>query len=82
MALAKEWMRKNPFYGYKMEQDETDPVFLNYDESQTVMKKNFTIPRFEPVRDVFVRVRAGLAFSDAASLNKENLVQDNLETGG
>ncbi len=22
---AKEWMRKDPFYGYKMEQDETDP---------------------------------------------------------
>ena len=40
MALAKEWMRKNPFYGYKMEQDETDPVFLTYDELQTVMKRN------------------------------------------
>ena len=45
MALAKEWMRKNPFYGYKMEQDETDPVFLTYDELQTLMKKKFTIPR-------------------------------------
>ncbi len=54
MALAKEWMRKNPFYGYKMEQDETDPVFLTYDELQTVMKKKFTIPRLELVRDVFV----------------------------
>lgn len=32
MALAKEWMRKDPFYGYKIEQDETDPVFLTYDE--------------------------------------------------
>ena len=38
-------MRKNPFYGYKMEQDETDPVFLTYDELQAVMKKKFTIPR-------------------------------------
>ncbi|MTT30089.1 transposase, partial [Parabacteroides merdae] len=46
--------RKNPFYGYKMEQDETDPVFLTYDELQTVMKKKFTIPRLELVRDVFV----------------------------
>ena len=41
-------------YGYKMEQDETDPVFLTYDELQTVMKKKFTIPRLELVRDVFV----------------------------
>ena len=50
MALAKEWMRKNPFYGYKMEQDETDPVFLTYDELQAVIKKKFTVPRLELVR--------------------------------
>ena len=62
-----------------MEQDETDPVFLTYDELQTVMKKKFTIPRLELVRDVFVfACFTGLAFSDVASLNKENLVQDNL----
>ena len=37
MALAKEWMRKDPFYGYKMEQDETDPVFLTYDELKVII---------------------------------------------
>ena len=37
-----------------MEQDETDPVFLTYDELQAVMKKKFTIPRLELVRDIFV----------------------------
>ena len=76
MALAKEWMRKNPFYGYKMEQDETDPVFLTYDELQTVMKKKFTIPRLELVRDVFVfACFTGLAFTDVKNLKKEHLVQ-------
>lgn len=54
MALAKEWMRKDPFYGYKMAQDETDPVFLTYPELQSVMEKEFTIPRLELVRDIFV----------------------------
>ena len=44
MALAKGWMKKDAFYGYKMEQDETAPVFLTYDELQTVMNKEFTIP--------------------------------------
>ena len=79
MALAKEWMRKNPFYGYKMEQDETDPVFLTYDELQAVIKKKFAVPRLELVRDIFVfACFTGLAFSDVAGLNKENLVQDNL----
>ena len=79
MAIAKEWMRKDPFYGYKMEQDETDPVFLTYDELQAVMKKKFTIPRLELVRDIFVfACFTGLAFSDVATLSGENLVQDNL----
>lgn len=79
MALAKEWMRKNPFYGYKMEQDETDPVFLTYDELQAVIKKKFAVPRLELVRDIFVfACFTGLAFSDVAGLNNENLVQDNL----
>lgn len=54
MALAKEWMRKDPFYGYKMQQDETDPVFLTYGELKAIMDKDFKIPRLELVRDVFV----------------------------
>lgn len=54
MAIAKEWMRKDPFYGYRMEQDETDPVFLSYHELQTVMNRHFDIPRLELVKDIFV----------------------------
>lgn len=78
MALAKEWMRKNPFYGYKMQQDETDPTFLTYDELQTIMNKEFTIPRLALVKDIFIFASfTGLAFSDVSTLNRENLMQDN-----
>ncbi len=78
MALAKEWMRKDPFYGYKMEQDETEPTFLTYKELQRIMEKTFTIPRLDLVRDIFVFASfTGLAFADVASLSKENLIQDN-----
>lgn len=78
MALAKEWMRKNPFYGYKMEQDETDPIFLTYEELQVIMKKEFAVPRLAQVRDIFVfACFTGLAFSDVSTLKKENLMQDN-----
>ena len=74
MALAKEWMRKNPFYGYKMEQDETDPVFLTYDELQTIMKKKFTIPRLELVRDVFVfACFTGLSYIDIKTLTHDKI---------
>ena len=54
MAIAKEWMRKDPFYGYKMEQDETDPVFLTINELQSIMDKTFDIPRLELVKDIFL----------------------------
>ena len=78
MALAKESMRKDPFYGYKMAQDETDPVFLTYPELQSVMEKEFTIPRLELVRDIFVfSCFTGLAFADVSTLTKNNLMQDN-----
>lgn len=78
MALAKEWMRKDPFYGYKMVQDETDPVFLTYQELQTIMDKTFSTPRLELVRDIFVfACFTGLAFADVSTLHKENLIQDN-----
>lgn len=78
MALAKEWMRKDPFYGYKMEQDETDPVFLTYDELQAIIKKKFTVPRLALVRDIFIfACFTGLAFADVTTLHKDNLIQDN-----
>ena len=78
MGLAKEWIRKDPFYGYKMQQDETDPVFLTYEELQMIMNKEFSIPRLALVRDIFMfACFTGLAFSDVSTLNKENLMQDN-----
>lgn len=78
MAIAKEWMRKDPFYGYKMDQDETDPTFLTYDELQAIMNKEFTIPRLALVKDIFIfACFTGLAFSDVSTLQKENLMQDN-----
>lgn len=78
MALAKEWMRKTPFFGYKMEQDETDPVFLTYNELQAIENKNFEIPRLELVKDIFIfACYTGLAFADVSTLRPENLEQDN-----
>lgn len=66
-----------------MEQDETDPVFLTYDELQAVMKKKFTIPRLELVRDIFVfACFTGLAFSDVATLSGETWYRTISVTGG
>ena len=78
MAIAKEWMRKDPFYGYKMEQDETDPVFLTNNELQAIMNREFDIPRLELVKDIFLfACFTGLAFADVSTLRPEHLEQDN-----
>ena len=78
MGLAKEWMRKDPFYGYKMQQDETDPTFLTYEELQTIMNKEFTIPRLALVKDIFIfALYTGLAFIDVYNLRPEHVSEDN-----
>jgi site-specific recombinase XerD len=77
MGLAKEWMRKDPFYGYKMQQDETDPTFLTYEELQTIMNKEFTIPRLALVKDIFIfALYTGLAFIDVYNLRPEHVSED------
>ena len=78
MAIAKEWMRKDPFYGYKMEQDETDPVFLTNNELQAIMNRNFDIPRLELVRTSFC-LRASPVWRSLMypTLRPEHLEQDN-----
>ena len=77
MAIAKEWMRKDPFYGYKMEQDETDPVFLTNNELQSIMNREFDIPRLELVKDIFLfACFTGLAFIDVQQLSPEHIVED------
>lgn len=74
MALAKEWMHKDPFYGYKMAQDETDPIFLTYPELKSIMEKKFTIPRLELVRDIFVfACYTGLAYADIKQLHPRHI---------
>ncbi len=78
MALAKEWMRKALFYVYKMGEDETDPVFLTYQELKTIMEKHFTVPRLALVRDIFVFASfTGLVFTAVSTQMRDNLVQDN-----
>ena len=57
-----------------MEQDETAPVFLTYDELQTVMNKEFTIPRLALVRDIFIfSCYTGLSYVDICELTSNDI---------
>lgn len=78
IALANDWMQKDPFYGIQFKHDETHIEFLTQEELERVMNKEFELSRLDLVRDVFVFCAfTGLAFIDVKSLTPEHLTKDN-----
>ena len=78
MALANDWMTKNPFVNIKFHEQEVHKEFLTKEELETLRTKEFDIPRLELVRDVFlVQCWTGLAFIDVSELMEEHIVPDN-----
>lgn len=77
IALANEWMKKDPFVGIQFKHDTVDVEFLSQEELERVMNKEFTIKRLEVVRDIFCFCSfTGLAFIDVKQLNPTHLVTD------
>lgn len=78
MALANEWMNKNPFVNIKFHEQEVHKEFLTKEELDTLRTREFDIPRLDLVRDVFLfQCWSGLAFIDVFELKEEHLVHDN-----
>lgn len=78
IALANEWLKKDPFMNFKMTYEEVQREFLEYHELEKIMQKEFEIERLANVRDILVFCCfTGLAFSDVKTLSKEHLVTDN-----
>ncbi|GAB6010011.1 site-specific integrase [Dysgonomonas reticulitermitis] len=78
IALANDWIRKDPFYGIQFKHEETNIEFLTQEELETLIHKEFTIPRLAQVRDIFVFCTfTGLAFVDVQQLTQNHLVKDN-----
>ena len=78
IALANDWIKKDPFYGIHFKQEEVNVEFLSREELNILMNKEFTIKRLEQVRDVFVFCCfTALAFVDVQQLSREHLIKDN-----
>ena len=78
IALANDWIKKDPFYGIHFKQEEVNVEFLSREELDVLMNKEFTIKRLEQVRDVFVFCCfTALAFVDVQQLSREHLIKDN-----
>ena len=78
IALAHDWIKKDPFYGIHFKQEEVNVEFLSREELDVLMNKGFTIKRLEQVRDIFVFCCfTALAFVDVQQLSREHLIKDN-----
>ena len=75
IALANNWLRIDPFLGYKVKFKIKDRQFLSEEEIHEMMNKELHTKRLEQVRDVFIFCCfTGLAYSDVKKLSKDNLV--------
>ena len=77
LALANEWITKDPFIGIKFHEKEVTREFLTMDELLTIYHKEFPLERITVVRDVFIFAAfTGLAFIDVQQLAPEHIVED------
>ena len=78
IALANEYITKDPFVNIRFTLDEVEPDFLEDSEIKKVLSKEITIDRLAQVRDIFIFCcYTGLAFSDVRGLYPEHIVYDN-----
>lgn len=77
IALANEWIKKDPFMGIQFKHDKVEVEFLSQEELNRIKNKEFTIKRLEVVRDIFLFCSfSGLAFIDVKQLNPSHLIAD------
>lgn len=80
LALANEWITKDPFTGIKFHEKEVIREFLTMDELLTIYNKEFSLNRITVVRDVFIFASfTGLAFIDVQQLSAEHINTGNHE---
>jgi len=74
-CVAKKWIDKSPFVGFKMSVHETHKTVLNEQELKSIAEKKIKIKRLEHVRDIFLfSCYTGLSYCDVAKLTKDNVV--------
>jgi site-specific recombinase XerD len=74
ICLANDWLDKNPFANYKATIKEVERVYLNEDEIQSIIKKDFSTERLSLVRDIFLfSCFTGLAYIDVKNLTKSHI---------
>lgn len=76
IALANQWMDRDPFYNYKVQFETVEREFLNEEEVQKLINKDLHMDRLKLVRDMFVfSCYTGLAYSDVKKLSSADITK-------
>ena len=74
IALANDYIRKDPFANYKITQKTVERTCLTQKEINALLKKEFNIERIEVIRDLFIfQCYTGLSYRDLEKLSKEHI---------
>jgi len=74
VAMANDWLKKDPFTNYKISVKPTERPFLTEEELNTLINKKFNLPRLELVKDSFLfSCFTGLAHSDLKKLTPKDI---------
>ncbi|SHJ51216.1 Site-specific recombinase XerD [Arenibacter nanhaiticus] len=77
MAVANEWISKDPFYNYKVKFKTVEREFLSKEELQRLKDKEIEGERLGVVRDMFVLCcYTGLAYVDVQTLTPDEIYQN------
>ncbi len=73
-AKNNGWIKADPFANYKIRIKKVDRGYLQQEEVEMIMAKQFPTKRLEQVRDIFVfSCFCGLAYIDVKNLRKGNI---------
>lgn len=69
IALANKYLQIDPFLNYKVERENVEKEFLTEEELRAIINKDFSLPRLERVRDLFIfSCFTGLSYGDVKTL--------------
>ena len=78
IAIANEYITKDPFANIRFTLDKVERDFLEDSEIQRIIDKPISIERLAVVRDIFVfQCMTGLSYSDVKGLKREHIATDN-----
>ncbi|WP_299523473.1 site-specific integrase [uncultured Lutibacter sp.] len=74
LAMANDYIRKNPFRSYKITQKTVERECLSQGELNKLMEKEFSIERIAIVRDLFLfQCYTGLSYKDLEKLSENHI---------